>query len=223
VAAYSALMAASQPLVADEILGAYPFGRHRRLLDVGGGEGAFLIAAAKQAPRLELMLFDLPAVVERARGRLDAAGLAPRALVSGGDFHRDDLPRGADIATLIRVVHDHDDEQALAILRAVARALEPGGVLLIAEPMADVAGAEPVGDAYFGWYLLAMGSGRPRSAATLQALLEQAGYTDVRLLPNPMPLQTRVMSARVSSSVNPEPFDAERRKASLTHTVVRLR
>jgi demethylspheroidene O-methyltransferase len=203
VAAYSALMSASQPLVADEILAAYPFSRHRRLLDVGGGEATFLMAAARRAPQLGLMLFDLPAVVERARERLTQAGLAARAELTGGDFGRDDLPQGADIATLIRVIHDHDDDRALTILRKVARALGPGGTLLLAEPMAGTVGAEPMGDAYFGWYLLAMGSGRPRSAVELKALLAAAGFTGMRLLRNPMPLQTQLLLARVAAAVNP--------------------
>ena len=54
-------MSRTQPLVAEDILDAYPFARHRCLLDVGGGEGAFLAAAAKRAPHLALRLFDLPA------------------------------------------------------------------------------------------------------------------------------------------------------------------
>ena len=70
VAPYSALMAASQPLIAQEVLDAYPIHRHRCLLDVGGGEGVFLGAAATRAPALSLMLFDLPAVAGRARNRL---------------------------------------------------------------------------------------------------------------------------------------------------------
>jgi len=66
VASYSALMTASQPLIAQEVLDSYPIHRHRCLLDVGGGEGVFLAAAATRVPALRLMLFDLPAVVEQA-------------------------------------------------------------------------------------------------------------------------------------------------------------
>ena len=118
VAPYSALMAASQPLVAEEVLGAYDLRRHRRLLDVGGGEGGFLCAAGAAAPDLRLVLFDLPAVAERARARLGAAGLGDRATAVGGDFLADPLPRGADVVSLVRVLHDHDDGGALALLRA---------------------------------------------------------------------------------------------------------
>ena len=196
-AAYSALMSASQPMVADQVIDAYPLHRHRRLLDVGGGAGTFLCAVAERAPQLELMLFDLPAVAELARARFQQLGLAARSSVHGGSFFDDDLPQGADIASLVRVIFDHSDEQALRILKAVRRALPPGGSLLLAEPMARTPGAEAMGDAYFGFYLLAMGRGRPRSAAELSALLATAGFTGMRRLPTQMPLQASVILARV--------------------------
>jgi demethylspheroidene O-methyltransferase len=67
-------MAASQPMVAGQVIDSYPFARHRRLLDVGGGEGAFLSAVGARVPGLELGLFDLPAVGERARSRSSRPG-----------------------------------------------------------------------------------------------------------------------------------------------------
>jgi demethylspheroidene O-methyltransferase len=202
---YSTLMSDSQPVVAEQILDAYPMARHRCLLDVGGGEGNFLVAAASRAPALRLMLFDLPAVAERARGRLAAQALASRATVAAGDFLRDELPRGADVITLIRVVHDHDDPEALAILQAARRALSPGGTLLLAEPMSGMPGAEPVGDAYFGFYLLAMGRGRPRSADELTALLRAAGFEWVHALRTRMPMLTGLLVARFRSGQEPIP------------------
>lgn len=196
VAAYTALMAASQPLVADEVLDAYRLDRHRRLLDVGGGDGRFLEAAAGRAPGLQLTLFDLPAVAERARARFAAAGLAGRADAVGGDFLSAPLPRGADVISLVRVVHDHDDPAASAILRAVRAALPPDGTLLLAEPMSGTPGAEPIGDAYFGFYLLAMGRGRARTPAELAALLEAAGFDRIRRRPTRTPLLVSLMVAR---------------------------
>ena len=193
---YSALMSASQPLVAEEVLDAYNVRRHRCLLDVGGGQGRFLLAAARRAPDLKLMLFDLPAVVPAAQLAFAEHGVADRASVFGGDFTRDVLPEGADIASLIRVIYDHGDERALAILRNVHRALPPGGTLLLAEPMAGAPGAPRLGDAYFGMYLLAMGSGRARTAKELGALLVAAGFDRVRELATPIPLQVGVIVAR---------------------------
>ncbi len=196
VSAYSALMSASQPLVSAEILDAYRLGAHRCLLDVGGGDGTFLTAVATRAPKLGLMLFDLPAVAQQARERFAAAGLQERAQAIGGSFLTDALPRGADIASLVRVIHDHDDAGAMTILRAVRQALPPDGSLLLAEPMSGTAGAEAMGDAYFGFYLLAMGSGRPRTAAELTRMLNEAGFEAVRRLSTRMPLQTQLLMAR---------------------------
>jgi len=198
VGAYSQLMAGSQQLVAGEILSAYPLQRHRRLLDVGGGLGGFAAAVAARAPILELHVFDLPAVAVQAREHLSARGLGERITVHGGDFFRDPLPSGADIISLVRIVHDHDDERVLSLLRAVHAALPADGRLLIAEPMADTRRAEPAGDAYFGMYLLAMGSGRPRTRAEIEQLLQQAGFGAVDERATHTPLLTRVLIARPS-------------------------
>ena len=176
VAPYSELMARSQSFIAEDVLDAYPFDRHRCVMDVGGGEGVFVAVAAVRHPDLTFKLFDLPAVARRAEGRIAASGLGARVAVHGGSFRDRALPRGADLISLVRVLHDHDDDVAMSLLRAVHEALPPGGRLLIAEPMAGVSGAEPVGGAYFGFYLLAMGSGRARTVAEITSLLAGAGF-----------------------------------------------
>jgi demethylspheroidene O-methyltransferase len=196
VAEYSALMTASQPMVIEEVLAAYDLRRHQVLLDVGGGEGRFVAEAAAAAPRLQCHVFDLPPVAALARQRLAGLGLSARVQVHGGSFFDDPLPRGADIVTLVRVLFDHDDAHVLAILRAVRAALPPGGTLLVAGPMAQAQGAVTGGDAYFGFYLLAMGRGEPRSAQTLTRLLCEAGFVDVRALRTRLPLQAGVLLAR---------------------------
>jgi demethylspheroidene O-methyltransferase len=195
VAEYSALMTASQPMVIEEVLDAYPLHKHQCLLDVGGGEGRFVAAVAESAPGLKLVLFDLPLVAALARTRLSNLGLEGRVHTVGGSFFDDPLPHGADIVSLVRVLFDHDDAHVLSILRATRAALPVGGTLLVAEPMAQAAGAQAMGDAYFGFYLLAMGKGQPRSAAALTALLQQAGFGDVRRLRTKLPLQTGVLVA----------------------------
>ena len=196
VTAYTMLMSESQPLVAEEVLDAYPLGRHRCLLDVGGGDGTFLIAAAARIPALRVMLFDLPPVADRASARLAAAGLVHRASAVGGNFLSDPLPMGADVVSLIRVVHDHDDARVISLLRAVRAVLPEDGTLLLAEPMSGAPGAERVGNAYFAFYLLAMGRGRARTAEELEALLRAAGFNRVRSIAMRMPLQTGLIVAR---------------------------
>jgi len=196
VAAYSDLMSASQTLVADAVLSAYSLARHRVLLDVGGGDGTFVATVATRVPQLQCLLFDLPAVAERAQRRFVSAGLGDRARAIGGDFALDALPRGADLISFVRVLHDHDDAVVLALLQAAWAALPPDGQVLIAEPFAGTHGAEPVGAAYFGFYLLAMGRGRARTVEELGGLLRCAGFDRLRQCGTAQPLQTGVLIAR---------------------------
>ena len=196
VAPYTDLMATSQQFVAEDVLGAYDVARHRRLMDVGGGDGSFLRSAARRAPELALTLFDLPAVAETARPRFAAAGFAERVTVIGGSFSEEALPLGADLVTLVRIAHDHGDETVQNLLSAIHKALEPGGSILIAEPMAGDAQSAPMADAYFGFYLLAMGKGRARTPSELIAMLTRAGFIEAQAIATPRPLLTGLVHAK---------------------------
>ena len=190
-AAYSDLMAA--------VAGADRRGRARRR-SPDALHAVFSTSAAAKAcspppppaarPTSKLKLFDLPAG-GRARETAAHGRLGSKAACEpvGGSFLTDPLPEGADIVSLVRVLHDHDDESALAILRARAPRLHDGGSVLIAEPMAETPGAEPIGDAYFGFYLLAMGRGRARSAeAHRRTPADEPVLDPLRTLITPRPL-----------------------------------
>ncbi len=196
VAPYSKLMSDSQTLVRRDILDALDLGDVSKLVDIGGGEGAFASEAAQRWPGLSVGVFDLPAVAARAQARFASQGLSSRAQAYGGDFYEASLPEGVDLFTLVRVLHDHDDDKAKALLAKVYAALPARGRLIIAEPMAQTPGAEPMGDAYFGLYLFAMGSGRPRPAEEIEAMLRAAGFAETKRIATPRPLLVRMIQAR---------------------------
>jgi demethylspheroidene O-methyltransferase len=199
VARYSELMATSQRFVVEEMLATYDFNGHQRVLDVGGGQGGWVGALAQHAPHLQLMLFDLPPVAALAQARMQQLGVDKRVSTHGGSFISDPLPPGADLVTLVRVAHDHPDAVVKALLAKICQALPRGGRLLLAEPMAQSPGEPPmVGDPYFHFYLLAMGSGRLRTADELRGFMLEAGFEAVDLLSNPMPLHTRMLLGRKS-------------------------
>jgi demethylspheroidene O-methyltransferase len=194
---YSRLMAESQGLVADDILDAVGLRDCRRLIDVGGGEGIFAIRAAGRWPHLSVDVLDLPAVARRADARIREAGCEDRVHGLGGDLFRLDTVAGDyDRASLVRVLHDHDDVEVVRILRGVRGLLRPGGELIVAEPMADTPGGGRIGHAYFGFYLWAMGSGRARSLAEMREMLAEAGFGQVRERRTARPLLVRVLVAR---------------------------
>ncbi|NBT55801.1 MAG: hypothetical protein EBT05_13305, partial [Betaproteobacteria bacterium] len=107
----------------------------------------------------------------------------------------------ADLVTLIRVAHDHPDADVRTVLAAIFEALPVGGTLLLAEPMAQEPEHAPQGDAYFHFYLLAMGAGRLRTSRELMAMMADAGFTHLEVVPNPMPLQTQILVGRKSQGL----------------------
>lgn len=195
VASYTALMSASQSLVAEQILDALPLTPGQTLLDIGGGDGEFILRAARRYPDLRFKHLDLPAVSARAGRRFAEEGRSVHVEIVPGSFLDDPLPRGADIVTLIRVVHDHNDEAVAHLFRRIRGVLGPGGTLVVAEPLAGTSGCEAMGDAYFAFYLMAMGQGRPRGADEIKQMIAAAGFSSVRELPSASPLQVRILAA----------------------------
>ena len=195
VAAYSTLMSESQAMVAEEILACFDFNDYETLLDVGGGEGTFLRAVSQHYPDLKLQLFDLPEVAKRAEAKFETHGLASRLQAHGGSFFDDALPQTSKLISLVRIIHDHDDDAAMIILKAVYDALPNGGRLILCEPMSTGGSAHRISDAYFNFYLYAMGSGRPRSPEMLSNMLSEAGFSKVSRISTRAPLITSIMQA----------------------------
>lgn len=192
-APYSALMAASQAMVHEQVAGAYAFEHHSKMLDVGAGSGAFIRKVAEDYPELRFGHADLPKVSAIAQASL--AELGERVTFHPLDFHDDPPPDGYDLVTLVRILHDHDDAEAQQLLSTIAASLPKSGRLLIAEPMAATKGAEAMGDAYFGFYLWAMGRGRPRTREEMVTMLRHAGLKGVREVKTRQPLIARILVA----------------------------
>jgi demethylspheroidene O-methyltransferase len=199
---YSDLMAASQGFVIEEILSSFYFGEHHCVLDVGAGKGRLGCAMADHAAHLKVKLFDLPPVLALAKNNVEERGLSDRISFHPGSFLHDELPTGADLITLVRVAHDHPDDVVRQLLQKIHAALPVGGVLLLAEPMAQTLsesyGGPSQSDAYFHFYLLAMGAGRLRTPEELMHLMAEAGFGQIEHLPNAMPIHAQLIVGRKS-------------------------
>ncbi len=177
---YSQLMADSQVLVAEDTLAMVDLSAAENILDIGGGTGAFLTAVGLAHTGPKLTLFDLPAVAPAAADRFHGAGLSDRVEIVSGSFRDDPIPQTADLISLIRVLYDHADETVVALLKSIFDALPDGGRVVVSEPMTGGAIPERAGDAYFALYCMAMRTGRARSQSQIAALLEQAGFTQIK-------------------------------------------
>ena len=176
---YSALMAATQAMIAEAVLDAVPLEGRTRVMDVGGGSGAFACAAAARYPALSVRVADLPAVARAAEARFAEAGISDRADAAGVDFRRDSLPGGADVITLVRILHDHDEATVEGLLKACRDVLPRNGILVIAEPMSAWPTPDPIAEAYFGLYLFAMGRGQARTPHILANMAKKAGFSRI--------------------------------------------
>jgi len=114
----------------DEVFDAVDFTPYRRIVDVGGGDGELLARLLAGSPEARGRLLDLPDTVARAAERLAAAGVADRCSLVTGDFFVE-VPSGGDLYLLSHVLHDWDDERAIAILHACRTAMPPDATLKI--------------------------------------------------------------------------------------------
>lgn len=163
---------------------AYDFGPHRRLLDVGGGSGAFPIELCRLYPQLTATVLDLPHVCEQAEQKVRAAGLSDRIGTASGDFFADPaLPTGHDVVLLSMILHDWNETQNRAILAKCYDALPSGGLIVICELLLNDERTGPRSAALMGMTMLVeTEGGRNYSGAEYRAWLTDAGFTDVQTI-----------------------------------------
>jgi hypothetical protein len=184
-ALFAEAMSATTRAFEDGLLAADPFPSFELAVDVGGSEGSLLRRLLERNADAHGVLFDLPEVIERwhAEHHDDLDG---RLSAAGGDFF-EHVPAGGDLYLLKFILHDWDDERAVAILRTVRQAVAPGGRLAIVETVLPDAPSEHAGW-LFDLNMLAITGGRERTAQDFLRLLDRAECTVERITPTDSPL-----------------------------------
>src|SRR6516162_2928886 len=165
----------------EAMLEAYDFTGIGTLADIGGGNGSVLMAILRRYPAMHSILFDLPAVSERAKANLEAAGVEGRCLVLDGSFF-ESVPLGADAYLMRHIIHDWDDDKSLTILRNCRRAMGQSGKLLIVEGVVPP-GNEPSVSKFFDLAMMALPGGMERTEEEYRRLLEATGFRLNRVVP----------------------------------------
>ena len=166
------------------ILMAYDFSQFTTIVDIAGGQGFFLQCLLAGNPTVKGVLFDQPHVVEAGRAAMAEAGLAERCEVVSGDFF-ESVPAGADGYGLSWIIHDWNDERAIAILRSVRRAIAPNGRLLLIESVIPDDNQPDFSIIQEG-FLMPIG-GVERTGAEYSALLDAAGFRLEQIVPTLCP------------------------------------
>lgn len=150
------------------------------LLDVGGGHAVYAAAFCAAHPSLTATVLDLPGALVAGKETVAAAGVGDRVELRPGDWSAAGLGSGHDVALLFNVVHGNDPEQNAALLRRVAGALRPGGVVAVLEDIAGAAGPDSVADTAFSrafsLNLLATQGGRTYRREDIEGWVTAAGF-----------------------------------------------
>jgi predicted transcriptional regulator len=168
--------------VSRELVGLAGLDGHRRLVDIGGANGPFAVAALEQAPELRAVVFDLPEVGPHLEETRQSRGLADRLSFQPGDFFADELPEG-DLFALGYVMSNWPDEECAALLRKVHGACAPGGRVLVMERLFDDGRRGPISTAVMNLEMQVETRGRHRTTAEYHEMLTAAGFAnpEVRL------------------------------------------
>jgi hypothetical protein len=167
---------------ADGVIRAVQPLQFRHLLDIGGASGTWTIAFLRACPSARATIFDLPHVLPMAQRRLAAAGFDQRAKLVAGDFMKDALPPGADLAWVSAIVHQNSRAQNRALFTAVFQALTPGGRIAIRDILMEDDRTCPVAGALFAVNMLvATEGGGTFTFAELREDLTTAGFAEVAL------------------------------------------
>jgi SAM-dependent methyltransferase len=163
----------------EPMLDAYDFSAFETVMDVGGGNGLMLAAILNRHPAIKGILFDLPAVADRAKESFSDLDLSGRCQIVGGDFFTS-VP-SADVYVLRHIIHDWDDDNAITILSNCRNAMNPDGRVLLVETVIP-----PLNEPCFGKWLdlmMLIVGGRERTEEQYRRLLPQAGLELNRIIP----------------------------------------
>jgi len=157
------------------------FRSFQRLLDVGGGSGAFGIELCRRYHHLTATVYDLPFVAEVAAKKVQEAGLYDRIETVGGDFFSDpSLPGGHDVILLSLILHDWSEEKGIEILRKCYEALPRSGAIIISELMVNDEKTGPAPAALMSLNMLIDTEGRSYTSAEYINWLGKVGFRDMR-------------------------------------------
>ncbi len=152
----------------------------RKLLDIGGASGTLTIAFLERNPSLHAVLYDLPDVLPMAQERLQAHGLMDRVRLVAGDFYKDPLPLGCDLALLSAIIHQNSPEENLALYRKIREVLEPGGCLVIRDHIMEPDRTHPPAGALFAINMLVNTQGGDTyTFEETETALKEAGFRKV--------------------------------------------
>jgi predicted transcriptional regulator/SAM-dependent methyltransferase len=167
--------------LAQKIANDYDLGRFKRLLDIGGASGTYTIAFLRRNPAMTAVIFDLANVIPMAAERIAKESVKDRVDLVAGNFYKDRLPEGCDLALLSAITHQNSPENNLDLYTRIFNVLDPGGTVLIRDFIMDESRTKPPAGAMFAINMLVNTQGGDTyTFKEVKDALEKAGFANVK-------------------------------------------
>ena len=151
-----------------------------RVLDVGGGSGAFAMAFVRAKEGISATVFDLPNVIPLTKKYIEAEGLSDRIETATGDYTTDELGEGYDVVFISAIIHSNSFEENCALIKKAADALDPGGQIVVLDFIVDEDRTGPPRGVLFALNMLvATPAGDTYTEAEVREMMGHAGLVDI--------------------------------------------
>jgi ubiquinone/menaquinone biosynthesis C-methylase UbiE len=158
----------------------------RRVLDLGGGSGAYSMAFARAKRDIQVVVFDLPSVTPLTRKYLAATNLTERILIVDGDYTVDSLGHGFDLVFLSAIIHSNAVDINRMLVKKSFNALNPNGQLVIQDHIMDEDRTAPLAGALFSLNMLVgTKAGDTFTESEIRGWITEAGFKKIQQKNNP--------------------------------------
>ncbi len=167
-------------LQASELISKIDLSGVRRILDVGGGSGAYAMAFVRAKEEIEAVVFDLPNVIPITKRYIKEAGLADKIKTVAGDYNEDALGRGYDLVFISAILHINSSSGNIELLRKASSALNPGGRVVVSDFIVDEDRTGPARGALFALNMLvSTEAGDTYTESEVRAWMKETGFFEV--------------------------------------------
>lgn len=152
----------------------------KKVLDVGGGSGAYSMEFVREKKEIEATVFDLPEVIPLTKKYVEDAGLSKKFHFVTGNCNKDELGRGFDLVFLSQLLHSNSSEENAVLIKKAAATLNSGGQVVVQEFIIDEDRTSPPFSAFFALNMLvATEHGDTYTEAEIKKWMENAGLKDI--------------------------------------------